>query len=93
MEALSWVSFILQVLIMGFLLYIEHDRPEPEGHPTCRSCRHCQPIPEDLQHFFMPTERHCDCGRGYDVPFDDEIHGAISAVQVTDYCSKFSQRR
>lgn len=92
MIILSW----LPTLILLVLFILSLSRPwsyREDDRIKCEHCRHCQPIPEDLQHFFMPTERHCDYGRGYDVPFDDEIHGTISAVQVTDYCSKFSQRR
>ena len=92
MTILSWLPAL--ILLVLFILALSLPRSYREDDRIkCENCRHCQPIPEDLQHFFMPTERHCDYGRGYDVPFDDEIHGTISAVQVADYCSKFSQRR
>lgn len=89
MEALSWASFILQVLIMALILYIDHDRPEPERHPTCRSCRHCEPIPAEYQQFFTPAERMCANGRGWNIQCIDSDRDAISVVMVYDYCSKY----
>lgn len=89
MEALSWASLILQVMIIGLLLYIEHDRPEPERHPTCCSCRFCQPIPAEYQQLFTPAERMCSNGRGWDIRCIDENLDAISVVLADDYCSKY----
>ena len=92
MEFLSWVSLILQVLIVGLLLYIEHDRPEPERHPHCRSCRFCQSIPAEYQQFFTQSDRMCTNGRGWDIRCIDENLDAISVVLADDYCSKYTPK-
>ena len=57
MEVLSWITLIAQLATIGFLFYLDRCRPEPERHPTCRSCHFCQPIPAEYRQFFTPAER------------------------------------
>lgn len=92
MEVLSWITLIAQLATIGFLFYLDHCRPEPERHPTCRSCRHCEPIPAEYQQFFTPAERMCTNGRGWDIQCIDSDRDAISVVLADDYCSKYTPK-